>query len=153
MLAMQNEKGVPFENPCNCLAIRQAARRVTQFYEAHLAPFGLKSSQYSILARLERLGPMSINEIAKSIVMDRTTTGRAIHPLERDGLVRIWTADDGRKRVATLTAAGRRRIAEAKIAWQEAQGAFERAFGPDAAKSMRATMSDVVKTIPESGAA
>jgi DNA-binding MarR family transcriptional regulator len=153
MLAMQNARDVPLENPCNCLAIRQAARRVTQFYEAHLAPFELKSSQYSILARLERLGPMSINEIAKAIVMDRTTTGRAIRPLERDGLVRIGATEDGRKRVATLTAAGRRRIAEAKAAWLEAQAAFERAFGAEAARSMRATMSEVVKTIPESGAA
>src|SRR5215204_1256018 len=68
---------------CNCLAVRQAARRVSQFYDSYLAPLGLKTSQYSILAKLNRLGPMSINEIADSMVMDRTTTGRAIKPLER----------------------------------------------------------------------
>ena len=36
---------------CNCLAVRQAARRVSQFYESRLAPLGLTASQYSILAR------------------------------------------------------------------------------------------------------
>ena len=92
---------------CNCLAVRQAARRVSQFYDSYLAPLGLKTSQYSILAKLMRLGPMSINEIADSMVMDRTTTGRAIRPLERDRLVRIGNAEDGRKRVVSLTAAGR----------------------------------------------
>lgn len=138
---------------CNCLAIRQAARRVSQFYESFLAPLGLKSSQYSILARLDRRGALSISEIAESLVMDRTTTGRAIRPLERDGLVRIGAADDGRKRVVSLTAAGRRRVSDARGAWLQAQAEFERSFGHEAARSMRATMSEVVKTIPESGAA
>ena len=96
---------------------------------------------------------MSINEIAESLVMDRTTTGRAIRPLERDGLVRIGAAEDGRKRVVSLTAAGRRRVNEARDAWRQAQEQFERAFGSKSAQSLRATMSDVVKAIPESGAA
>ena len=138
---------------CNCLALRQAARRVSQFYEAHLAPLGLKSSQYSILARLDRLGPMTINELAEALVMDRTTTGRAIRPLERDGLVRIGAAEDGRKRVIGLTAGGRKRVTEARDAWRQAQEQFEKAIGPEAAKSLRAAMTDVVKSIPETGAA
>jgi DNA-binding MarR family transcriptional regulator len=146
---------VATENPaqCNCLALRQAARRVTQFYESRLAPLGLTSSQYSIIARLNRVGPLTINEIAEALVMDRTTTGRAIRPLERDGLVRIGSVEDARKRVVNLTAAGRRRADEARNAWQQAQAEFERAFGADAAKSLRAMMSEVVKTVPEAGAA
>ena len=81
---------------------------MSQFYDSYLTPLGLKTSQYSILAKLNRLGPMSINEIADSMVMDRTTTGRAIKPLERDRLVRIGAGEDGRKRVVSLTAAGRK---------------------------------------------
>lgn len=152
---MQNQPERPPLNPadCNCLALRQAARRVSQFYEAHLAPLGLKSSQYSILARLDRLGAMSINQIAEAMVMDRTTTGRAIRPLERDGLVRIGAAEDGRKRVVSLTPGGLKRVNEARDAWRQAQERFEQALGSEAAKSMRAAMSDVVKAIPETGAA
>jgi len=152
---MQNRDDPALENPahCNCLAIRQAARRVSQLYESYLAPYGLKSSQYSILARLDRRGPLSINEIAESLVMDRTTMGRAIRPLERDGLVRIGTAEDGRKRVVSLTAAGRKRAKEAQDAWRQAQAQFERSVGPEAAKSLRAAMTDVIKAIPETGAA
>lgn len=152
---MQNPTDRPPLNPadCNCLALRQAARRVSQFYESHLAPLGLKSSQYSILARLDRLGAMSINQIAEAMVMDRTTTGRAIRPLERDGLVRIGAAEDGRKRVVGLTAAGRKRVNEARDAWRQAQEQFEQALGPESARSLRAAMSEVVKAIPETGAA
>ncbi len=72
---------------CNCLALRQAARQVTQFYDQFLAPSGLRSTQYSILARLQRKGPMTINALAGELVMDRTTLGRNILPLQRDGLI------------------------------------------------------------------
>lgn len=137
---------------CNCLAIRQAARRVSQFYDAHLAPLGLKTSQYSILSKLSRLGPMSINEIADAMVMDRTTTGRAVRPLERDGLVKVEAAEDGRKRVINLTVAGRERAKDGLAAWKKAQKEFELSFGPAAAKQLRAALNEVVKTVPEMGA-
>jgi DNA-binding MarR family transcriptional regulator len=137
---------------CNCLAVRQAARRVSQFYEQHLAPLGLTASQYSILARLARLGEMTINQLAQAMVMDRTTTGRAVRPLEREGLVRIGAAEDGRKRVLTLTPSGKRRFTAALEAWRQAQAGFEQAFGPAAAKSLRAMMKDVVRAVPETGA-
>ena len=72
---------------CNCLAVRQAARHITQFYDQLLAASGLRTTQFSILAKLRRLGAMTINALAAEIVMDRTTLGRNILPLERDGLV------------------------------------------------------------------
>jgi len=55
--------GVAAAEECTCLAVRQAARRVTQFYDQHLAPTGLRTTQFSILAKLQRLGERSINEL------------------------------------------------------------------------------------------
>ena len=74
---------------CTCLAVRQAARRITQFYDQHLAPFYLRTTQFSILAKLKQLGPMTINALADELVMDRTTLGRNILPLEREGLISV----------------------------------------------------------------
>ena len=71
---------------CNCLAVRQAARHITQFYDRCLAPSGLRTTQFSILAKLKRLGPMTINALAAELVMDRTTLGRNILPLQRESL-------------------------------------------------------------------
>src|SRR2546427_8226355 len=89
---------------CNCLALRQAARVVTQFYDQHLAASGLRTTQYSILAKLDRLGPMTINSLAAELVMDRTTLGRNILPLERDGLIQVGqNAADARSRDVELT--------------------------------------------------
>ena len=86
---------------CNCLALRQAARHISQLYDSYLSSEGLRTTQFSILAKLNRLGPLSINELAKSMVMDRTTLGRAIRPLERDKLLTI-EAGEGRD-TATAT--------------------------------------------------
>ena len=47
-----------------------------------LALSGPRTTQFSILARLRRLGPMTINTLAAELVMDRTTLGRNILPLE-----------------------------------------------------------------------
>jgi DNA-binding MarR family transcriptional regulator len=129
---------------CNCLALRQAARRVSQIYDGHLASEGLRTTQYSILAKLNRLGPVSINELARSMVMDRTTLGRAIRPLERDGLLTIAAGDDGRTRSLRLTAIGEARLKAAKAKWREAQKEFEIAFGPRDAADLRMVLQRVV---------
>jgi DNA-binding MarR family transcriptional regulator len=129
---------------CNCLALRQAARHVSQIYDGHLTSEGLRTTQYSILAKLDRLGPMSINALAKSMVMDRTTLGRAIRPLERDGLLTIGAGDDGRTRSLRLTARGQARLRAAKAKWRDAQKEFEIAFGARDAAGLRAILRRVV---------
>src|SRR6266704_1345350 len=96
---------------CICLAVRQAARHVTQFYDRLLAPSGLRTTQFSLLAKLRRQGPMTINALAAEMVMDRTTLGRNILPLERDGLIRIApAASDRRAKELHLTKAGEQRF-------------------------------------------
>src|SRR3974377_2172728 len=52
------------QTPCNCLAIRQAARVITQLYDRHLAAENLRTTQYSILSKLGRLGPPPVNSTA-----------------------------------------------------------------------------------------
>lgn len=130
---------------CNCLALRQAARVVTQFYDQHLVASGLRTTQYSILARLDRLGPMTINSLAAELVMDRTTLGRSILPLERDGLVRVGqNAADARSRDLELTAKGAKRLRAARTGWLEAQKRFDAAFGGENAAELRALLKSVV---------
>jgi DNA-binding MarR family transcriptional regulator len=129
---------------CNCLALRQAARHVSQIYDGYLATEGLKGTQYSILSKLNRLGPLSINELAKSLVMDRTTLGRAVRPLERDKLLTIGAGNDGRTRRLKLTPAGQAKLKSAMVKWREAQKEFELAFGVPEAADMRSVLRRVV---------
>src|ERR1700674_2139328 len=112
----------PTPEECNCFAVRSAARHVTQFYDQFLAPSGLRTTQFSILAKLKRIGPMTINALAADMVMDRTTLGRNILPLQRDGLIRIEPAQsDRRSKELHLTRRGEKRLEAALKGWAEAQ--------------------------------
>jgi DNA-binding MarR family transcriptional regulator len=107
----------PYSGPedCNCLAVRQAARHITQFYDQFLAPSGLRTTQFSILAKLRRLGPMTINALAAAMVMDRTTLGRNVLPLERDGLIAVEQGSrDRRSKELRVTEAGEARFRAGK---------------------------------------
>ena len=107
---MRKKPSPPPDTVCNCLALRQAARHISQIYDSYLAPEGLRTTQYSILSKLNRLGPLSINQLVSSMVMDRTSLGRAIRPLERDRLLVIGAGEDGRTRSLRLTAIGEARL-------------------------------------------
>lgn len=145
---MQKQPPPAFEpTDCNCQALRQAARHVSQIYDDHLAAEGLKTSQYSILSKLNRLGPQSINELAKLMVMDRTTLGRAVKPLERDKLLTIEAGEDARVRRLKLTAAGLTKVKAAAAQWREAQKAFEQAYGPAESAELRSALRRVVAAI------
>ena len=115
---------------CNCFVVRSAARHVTQF---------------SILAKLKRLGPMTINALANEMVMDRTTVGRNVLPLERDGLIKIEaSATDGRAKELHLTKAGEKRLVAGREAWEQAQARFESRFGAKRTADFRAMLRAVV---------
>jgi DNA-binding MarR family transcriptional regulator len=132
---------------CVCLAVRQAARHVTQFYDQFLAPAGLRTSQFSVLAKLKRLGPMTINALASELVMDRTTLGRNILPLEREGLIAVETGkSDRRSKELRLTDAGAARLRSAVKGWTEAQARFEAAFGHERTPELRALLRAVTAT-------
>jgi DNA-binding MarR family transcriptional regulator len=137
----------PLPEFCTCLAIRQAARHVSQFYDQHLAPSGLRITQFSILAKLKAGGPLTINDLAKVMVMDRTTIGRNILPLERDGLIAIAQgAVDRRSKELSLTDVGLRRLREAWRYWAEAQAGFDAAFGSRPDSELRTLMRAVTST-------
>ena len=121
---------LPNPETCNCRAVRQAARRVTQFYDQIMAPTGLRTTQFSILAKLQRVGPLTINALASQMVMDRTTLGRTIQPLVRQGLVAIVKSDaDRRSKGLYLTHEGAGQLREAVKQWIRAQDRFEEIFG------------------------
>jgi DNA-binding MarR family transcriptional regulator len=129
---------------CNCLALRQATRHVTQFYDQFISPLGLRATQYSILARLHRKGAMTINTLAAELVMDRTTLGRNILPLQRDGLIVVGPGQtDRRSKELRLTRAGVERFQAAQKGWAKAQAQFERAYGAKRAKALRTLLEEV----------
>ena len=132
---------------CNCLVVRQAARHITQFYDQVLAPTGLRVTQFSILMRLRRVGPMTINTLAAEMVMDRTTLGRNVQPLERDGLIVVKPKpEDRRTRELHVSESGVARLRAGIKLWAEAQSHFEAAFGAARSGELRDMLRAVVAT-------
>jgi DNA-binding MarR family transcriptional regulator len=127
--------------------VRQAARHITQFYDQLLVPSGLRTTQFSILATLQRLGPMTINTLAAAMVMDRTTLGRNILPLQRDGLIVVERGSrDRRSKELRLTEAGASRFRAGMKGWVKAQQQFAAAFGTKRTADLRALLHAVAAT-------
>jgi DNA-binding MarR family transcriptional regulator len=132
---------------CNCFAVRQAARYLTKLYERHLSGAELTTAQFSILVALEEAGEMTMSELAKVMVMDRTTLLRAMKPLQQEALVVSQPgAADTRRLIFSLSTAGVRRVKKGFALWCDAQQEFEAAIGAGEAARLRRELLDLAKS-------
>lgn len=130
---------------CHCTTLRKASRRISQLYDAALAPSGLKTTQRAILAQIGRSEPTTVGNLAKTLVMDAGALAHTLKPLERDRLVAIdIDPDDRRNRLAKLTPAGRARLAQSDKLWENAQRGFEAAFGRAKSEALREVVQFLV---------
>src|ERR1700739_3458754 len=130
---------------CNCTALRKASRRISQLYDAALAPSGLKTTQRAILAQISRSEPTTVGALAEALVMDSGALAHTLKPLERDRLVAIKIdPDDRRNRLITLTPRGRAKLAETDALWAKAQQGFEIAFGGAESEALREALRFLV---------
>ena len=139
----QKEKaGKVDASQCCCTSLRKASRRVSQLYDAILAPCGLRTTQRAILNHISRAGTPSVGELAVDLVMDRGALAHNLKPLERDGYVRQEVDPrDRRNRVVSLTAEGRAKLRESELLWARAQKKFDKAYGSAAAATLREALS------------
>jgi len=129
---------------CHCMALRRAARRISEMYDAMLAPTGLRATQFAIFAALRATDGLSVKELADKLDLDRTTTGKNLRPLERDGLVAVRVSGaDRRSRAIALTAAGRSRFGAALPLWTQAQAQFEARNGQRKTRKLRSELSEL----------
>ena len=106
---------------CACFNLRRATRMVTQLYDEALKPAGIRATQFTVLVAIGSGGPISVNQLADRIVMDRTTLTRNLKPLEREGLIAVRPGDDFRVREVSLTAKGRKTLKRSYPLWERVQ--------------------------------
>lgn len=133
----------PARPVCNALAIRQAARYVTQVYDRHLGEAGLTSSQFSVLAAIAQATEPTMAALADWLVMDRTTLVRALQPMQRDGLVMSKAVPDSRAAELQLTPRGQALIKAAHPHWQAAQQEIDDKFGAVRAQALREALYEL----------
>lgn len=114
---------------CTSLKLRQLSRRVSQHYDHIVGATGLKTSQYSLLSHVVKLGPVRPGELAGHMEMDASTLTRNLQLLVAQGWVEVGPGDDGRSRFVTVTDAGRDKRVEAQREWKRAQLALNVRLG------------------------
>jgi DNA-binding MarR family transcriptional regulator len=131
----------PTPSGCTCFRLRKLTRRMTQHYDARLAPAGLRLTQYSLLANL-RAGPLTMSALADRMEMDRTTLTRNLKPLTDAGFVAVAPGADARSRVVSVTGRGRDAWTAAREFWRQAQDEVNRALGADQIAVLHATLDE-----------
>jgi len=114
---------------CTNLRLRQLMRRVAQHYDLEMAKAGLKTTQYSLLSHVLKLGPLRPGELAKKMKFSASTLTRNLKPLIDAGWVELGAGSDARSRRVAITPAGRAKRAQALGHWKVAQESLNQRLG------------------------
>jgi DNA-binding MarR family transcriptional regulator len=144
MSSRPDPAGAPAAAPrgCTSLKLRQLTRRVGQHYDRIVAGAGLKTTQYSLLAQIERLAPVRPSDLAAAMEMDASTLTRNLQPLVASGWAAIGPGADARSRLVTATPAGRAKRGEAQREWKRAQLALNARLGAARVVALHALIDD-----------
>jgi DNA-binding MarR family transcriptional regulator len=123
---------------CTNFKLRQLVRRVSQLYDAEVGKAGLKTTQYSLLSHVLRLGPIRPGELAAAMTMDASTLTRNLKPMLAAGWLQMSAGEDGRSRLVHITDAGRDKRAEAQRHWKAAQEGLNQMLGVERVHALHA---------------
>jgi DNA-binding MarR family transcriptional regulator len=128
---------------CTSQNLRKAARTAARHYDQALQPLGLKTTQFTLLAKIQGAGEITQNDLANNVGLDKTTMSRNLRLLEKEELVRVAEAEDRRIRLLSLSRKGERLLEKAKPHWREAQKSFVEELGQDTWQ----TLTTILQTI------
>lgn len=116
---------------CTNLRVRQLMRRVGQHYDIEMARCGLKTTQYSLLSYIVKLGPIRPSDLAQTMQMTPSTLSRNLQPLVAAGWVVLGAGADARSRLVQATEAGHDKRREAQRHWKVAQQTLNAQLGAE----------------------
>jgi DNA-binding MarR family transcriptional regulator len=113
---------------------RMVSRVLTGIYETELRPFGLKSSQLTLLVMIAKAGPVRRVDIGKRLHLDLSTVTRNLQVmLKQRWIEEIPDERDQRSARLKVTARGRKLLDSIAPAWQRAQARAKKMLGSDGA--------------------
>jgi DNA-binding MarR family transcriptional regulator len=117
-------------NECVVTRWRMTNRVLTALYDEELRPFGLKSSQLSLLVAVTKAGPVRRIELGRLLSLDPSTLTRNLAVMLKHGWIEE-VPDDGDQRGAPLetTATGRKLLERIGPAWHRAQARAKKMLG------------------------
>jgi len=134
---------------CTNLKLRQLTRRVSQLYDVELAQSGLKTTQYSLLSHIVKLGPIRPGDLAQAMKMEASTLTRNLKPLLSAGWAQLEAGADGRSRLITVTPAGREKRQDAQRHWKAAQTGLNARLGMPRMLALHALIDEALVLLAE----
>jgi DNA-binding MarR family transcriptional regulator len=131
-----------YATPCLCNALRQTSRAVSRLYDEELREIGLRTTQFSLLRGVGRLGEVRQRDLGKAISLDETTLTRNLRPLIDSGWVEASPGDDRREKLIRLTKEGESILRKARPAWERAQKRLR-------SRLPKGTWSSLLNLLPE----
>jgi DNA-binding MarR family transcriptional regulator len=138
---------VPKPQGCTNLKLRQLTRRVSQHYDQTLAKTGLKTTQYSLLSHVVKLGPIRAVDLAGEMRMSTSTLSRNLQPLIASGWIEVNAGDDARSRLITATPAGQDKRTEAQRKWRIAQEGINTTLGTERVLALHALIDAALELL------
>jgi DNA-binding MarR family transcriptional regulator len=121
---------------CTNFKLRQLVRRVSHLYDAEVGKAGLKTTQYSLLSHVLKLGPIRPGDLAAAMTMDASTLTRNLKPMLTAGWLEVSAGEDGRSRLVHITDSGRDKRAEAQRHWKAAQEGLNQRLGVERVRAI-----------------
>ncbi len=127
---------------CTNFKLRQLMRQVARLYDQELAHAGLKTTQYSLLSHVLRLGPLRPVDLAQAMGLTASTLTRNMQPLVAAGWIELGEGPDARSRLVHLTEAGRQKRTEAQRHWKAAQSNLNEKLGEARVAALHALIDE-----------
>jgi DNA-binding MarR family transcriptional regulator len=89
----------------------------------------------------------SVNAVARTMRMDRTTVSRNLQPLVRDGLLTLSAGKDKRSRLLTLTERGTTVLSETVPLWESVQDQVTDLIGSTHRIEIEFNLTDMIKRL------
>ena len=136
---------------CTNLRLRQMMRRVAHHYDLEMAKAGLKTTQYSLLTYVLKLGPLRPGELARGLKLSASTLTRNMRALIDTGWLSLEPGTDARSRTVTITDEGRVKREEARHHWKAAQDSLNAVLGSERVMALHTLINDslaLLSTLP-----
>ncbi len=122
---------------------RMTNRVLATVYDEQLRPFGLKSSQLSLLVAVTKAGPVRRIELGKLLSLDPSTLTRNLAVMLKHGWIEeVPDAGDQRGAPLATTTTGRKLLEKIGPAWRRAQARAKKMLGSSGVNLIFSVLKD-----------
>ena len=132
------------EESCVIARARLISRVMTHIFDEELRPFGLVSSQHTLLGSIMRMGVATRADIGRANCLDRSTLTRNLKlMLDAGWIEEVADKVQGRQRPLRLSKAGEDLLFSSRPAWRAGQERAARLLGQKGMDAIKAVADGI----------